>query len=535
MEFDFIVIGAGSSGCAVAGRLSENGKFSVLLLEAGGRDWSPWLHIPIGYGKAYYNKRLNWMYYTEPEDGLGGRQVYWPRGKVLGGSSAINAMIFIRGQAQDFEDWKALGNSGWGWDDVLPYFKRLENSDLGDAELRGKSGPVQVESKRGDVHPSCEAFFRAADELGVPRNSDFNGSDQTGSGIYQITTKGGRRMSAARAYLYGAKRRNLKIETHAHVQKIELTEKRATGVTYIKNGQSVTAQARREVILSAGAIGSPQILQLSGIGPGQVLHDVGVEVVHELPGVGRNLQDHLCIDHGYRARVPTLNNMLAPFWRRAALGARYILTRSGPLSLGINHAGAFLRSRTGLDTPNMQIFYSPLTYTKPVETDRPLMRPDQFAGFYLSAQPTRPTSRGYLQIRSADPAEAPAIHPGYLSTAFDQQEMLEATKLLRKFAATKSLSGMIEEEFEPGFAVQSEEELIDDIKARASTIFHPVSTCRMGPDRSIDVVDGTLKVHGIRGLRVADASIFPTMTSGNTNAPALMVGEKASDLILSEA
>lgn len=535
-EFDYIIVGAGSAGCTLANRLSESGKFSVLLLEAGGSDLNFWIWMPIGYGKTFYRKSVNWMYETEPDPGLNNRVSYWPRGKVMGGSSSINAMVFIRGQPEDFEDWKAMGNPGWGWDDVLPYFKKLETNDQGGDAFRGAGGPVHVATMDRDLHPLCKTFIAAGQEVQYPHNPDFNGVSQEGVGTYQNTAKDGMRMSAARAYIRPAKgRSNLRIETHAHARTIDFDGKRATGVTYSQRGKIKSATARREVILSAGAVNSPQLLQLSGIGPGALLKGLGITPRHAAEGVGQHLQDHLGLDFLYRSKVPTLNDQLHPWYGKFWHGMRYVLTRRGPLSLGVNQAGGFVRSRPGLRSPNMQLFFSPVSYTKAPPGKRPLMNPDPFSGFLLGAQPTRPTSRGHLAIRSADPFEPVAIHPNYLSTDYDLQEMLEAYRLLRQLAAAPSLAKIIETEIAPGSHLQSDDELIADCRARAGTVFHPVSSCRMGPDPAVDVVDARLRVYGVEGLRVADASIFPTLTSGNTNAPTIMVGEKAADLILEDA
>ena len=534
-EYDFIIVGAGSAGCVLANRLSADGRFSVLLLEAGGSDLNFWIWMPIGYGKTFYKPSVNWMYHTEPESALNGRVSYWPRGKVLGGSSSINAMVYIRGQARDFDEWKAMGNPGWGWEDVLPYFRKSETNDRGGDAFRGDSGPVHIATMDRDLHPLCHDFIAAGKELQFPHNPDFNGAGQEGVGTYQNTAKGGMRMSTARAYLRPARHRaNLRIETHALAERVLFEGRRAVGLRYRKNGQVVEAHARHEVIVSAGAVNSPQLLQLSGIGPGALLAAKGVEVVHALDGVGRNLQDHLGLDYLYRSRVPTLNNQLYPWYGKLWHGLRYVLTRRGPLSLGVNQAGGFVRSRPGLEHPNMQLFFSPVSYTKAPPGKRPLMNPDPFPGFLLGLQPTRPTSRGHLEIRSADPSEAPAIHPNYLATDIDIQEMLEGARLMRRFAEAPSLARLIEAELLPGPHVRSDDDLVADIRNRAGTVFHPVSTCRMGPDASRDVVDARLRVHGMGGLRVVDASIFPTLTSGNTNAPAIMVGEKGADMILED-
>jgi len=416
---------------------------------------------------------------------------------------------------------------------VLPYFKKSETNDRGADAYRGGNGPVHVSTMDRDLHPLCQDFIAAGQELQYPHNSDFNGASQEGVGTYQNTAKYGMRMSTARAYIRPVQQRmNLRVEKHALAMQITFDGKRATGVTYRQRRQVKTATARREVILSAGAINSPQLLQLSGIGPAALLRDKGIEVRHASEGVGQNLQDHLAVDFIYRSKVPTLNDQLYPWYGKLWHGMRYVLTRRGPLSLGVNQAGGFVRSRPGLRSPNMQLFFSPVSYTKAPPGQRPLMKPDPFSAFLISAQPTRPTSRGHLEIRSSDPFETVAIHPNYLSTDYDMQEILEASKLVRHLARAPSLANVIESEIAPGSHVQSDEDLMADCRARAGTVYHPVSTCRMGPDPAQDVVDARLQVYGIEGLRIADASIFPTLTSGNTNAPAIMVGEKAADLIM---
>lgn len=531
--YDYIIVGAGSAGCVLANRLSADGRHRVLLLEAGGSDLNPWIMMPIGYGKTFYNKSVNWMYQTEPDPALNDRRSYWPRGKVMGGSSAINAMVYIRGQAQDFEDWRALGNPGWGWADVLPYFRKMESNDRGADAYRGAEGPLHVQSTEAALHPLCAHFIEAGRQLGFPVNADFNGADQAGVGAYQITVKDGLRMSSARAYIRPIRHRaNLEIRRHALATRILWQGRRAVGIRYRNRGVEQEVGARREVILAAGAINTPQLLQLSGVGPGALLQRHGIAVQHDLAGVGRNLQDHICIDHLYRSRLPSLNEMLRPWHGKLRQGLRYLLTRGGPLALGVNQAGGFVASQPGLQRPDMQLFFSPLSYTKAPPGKRPLMSPDPFPGFLLSAQPTRPTSRGHLAIRSPDPERAPEIHPNYLATEKDRAEILAASQLLRRFAAAPALAAIIESEMAPGAEVQGEEALMADCRARAGTVFHPVGTCRMGPDPARDVVDAELRLYGVEGLRVADASIFPTLTSGNTNAPAIMVGEKAADLIL---
>ena len=535
-QCDYIIVGAGSAGCVLANRLSANGRHRVLLLEAGGSDRRFWLQVPIGYGMSFYNPRVNWMYRTEPEPALDDRQGYWPRGKVLGGSSAINAMVYMRGLPSDFEAWRDAGNPGWGWQDVLPYFRRAENFAGSADPRRGTGGPLHVSNVAAACHPLSEMFLRACQEIGVPRSPDLNGGTPEGVAHYQITTQGGRRMSAARAYLHPARgRTNLRVETGAHATRILMENGRAVGVEYRREGRLVTAHAAAEVILAAGSIGSPQLLQVSGIGPRALLERLGIAVLCDAPAVGRNLQDHLCIDHLHRARVPTLNDAFGSWPGKLRAGLTYLLSHGGPLAISVNQAGGYARSRADVAAPDLQLYFSPLSYTRAAPGTRALMRPDPFSGFLLSAQPCRPQSRGFLEIASADARDAPRIVPNSLAVEADRRTMLDASRFLRKLAAAPALGAVIAEELKPGPAIQSDEDLLADIRARASSVFHPVGTCRMGADPAACVVDATLRVHGVDGLRVIDAAIFPVLTSANTNAPAIMVGEKGADLVLDDA
>jgi choline dehydrogenase len=535
MDYDFIVIGAGSAGSVVASRLSEDGRHRVLLLEAGPSDRRLWVQIPIGYGKTFYDPRVNWMYRTEPIPGFGGRINYWPRGKLLGGSSSINAMVYIRGKAADFDEWEALGNPGWGWRDVLPYYKAIEDHMLGASEEHGAGGPLHVSEASDQAHPLCQAFFRAGAEVGLPFNRDLNGKSQEGVGYYHFTIRDGFRLSASRAFLWPAMRRaNLRVETMAQASRIIVEGRRAVAVEYTRGGVWTRARAQREIILSAGAVNSPQLLQLSGVGPGPLLKSLGIDVVRDRAAVGQYLQDHLCYDHVYRASHPTLNDELYPWWGKVAAALRYAAFRRGPLSLSVNQAGGFFRGGREQPRPNIQLYFSPLSYDRTPPVVRALTKPDPFSGFLMSVSPCRPTSRGHLQIRSADPREAPAIHPNYLSTNSDIAELLTGARFLRRLAGTQALSSVIAEELKPGPATATDEALIADIRARSYSVFHPVGTCRMGPDPATSVVDARLRVHGIGGLRVVDASIFPAVPSGNINAPCIMTGAKGADLILQE-
>lgn len=534
-RYDFIVVGAGSAGCVLADRLSANGRYRVLVLEAGGSDRRFWIQVPLGYGKTFYDPGVNWAYRTEPDPGLAGNADYWPRGKVLGGSSSINAMVYIRGAAEDYEEWAALGNPGWGWRDVLAAYRRLEHNEAGANEWRGQGGPLHVSDVSAAVHPLCDAFIAAGREAGLPFNPDFNGASQEGIGIYQITTKGGRRMSAARAFLHPAMgRTNLRVETEAQVTRILFEGRRAVGVEYQQMGRRRSAIAGREVILAAGAVNSPQILQLSGVGPAAHLRRHGVEVVHDMAGVGANLQDHVGLNYTYRAKVPTLNGVLRPWHGKLRVGLRYLVLGAGPLSLSLNQGGGFFRTRPGLARPNMQLYFQAISTLKPKQGERPLLTPDPFPGFSIGLSSCRPTSRGHVEIASPDPFAAPRIVANAYGTEADVREMLEAVKFIRRIASMPSMAPLIDAELLPGSDCTSDEALVDDFRRRSGTVYHPVSTCRMGPDPASSVVDPRLKVHGLGGLRVADASIFPTMITGNTNAPAIMVGWKGGDLVLED-
>jgi choline dehydrogenase len=535
-DADYVIIGAGSAGCVVAARLSENAQDRVVLLEAGGSDLNVWVRMPIGYGKAFYDSRLNWKLTTEPDPGTGNRASYWPRGKVVGGSSAINAMVFVRGQARDFDDWAALGNSGWAYRDVLPIFRRMEDNLAGANEWRGQGGPLTVTSIENVVHPLCAHFLAATSEAGLAPNSDFNGATQEGAGIYQVTTRRGMRCSAATAFLDPARRRpNLDIRLRANVTRILFDGRRAVGVEYSQEGQPRRIMARREVILCAGAVHSPQILQLSGIGDPEHLRGLGVDVVAASPEMGRNLQDHIGFDHLYESTQPTLNNILRPWWGKLSVGLRYMLTRSGPLSLSVNQGGGFFRTNPDRDRPNMQLYFSPVSYTRAPPGVRPLMSPDPFPGFLVGVSNCHPASRGWLGARSADPRDPPEIRPNYLAEEQDVAELLEGARFLRRLAATAPMRAIIRRELKPGPEIDSDADMIADIRARSGTVFHPCGTCAMGQDPRASVVDPRLRVHGVEGLRVIDASVFPRIPSGNLNAPTIMAGAKGAEMVLEDA
>ncbi len=532
-QFDYIIVGAGSAGCVLADKLTANGKFQVLVLEAGGSDRRFFISMPLGYGKLFYDPTVNWLYKTEPDRGLAGQQDMWPRGKVLGGSSSINAMVYIRGQREDFESWKAAGNLGWGWDDVLPAFKALEDNEEGADEYRGAGGPLFISANKNDRHALCGYFVQSALAANLQYNPDFNGETQEGVGYYQMTIKNGRRNSASRAFLRPAmKRKNLRVETHAHVTKILFDGLRAVGVEYVQKGVTKTARAAAEVILSGGAVNSPQILQLSGIGPAPLLKSLGLDVRLANANVGSNLQDHQGVNYTYRMKVPTLNDELRPWWGKFRVGLKYLLKQKGPLSLSINHGGGFFRTNPKLDRPNMQLYMQAFSTLMPKAGERPILTPDPFSGMSLGLSNCRPTSRGEVRISSTDPFAHPRIMANVFSTALDVEEMLEAVKFLRYIAAQKPLADFIAEELRPGPALQSDGELIADFRQRSGTVYHPSCTCRMGQDAKTSVVDSHLRVHGVQGLRVADASAMPSITSGNINAPTIMLAWKAADIIL---
>lgn len=526
---DYIIIGAGTAGCVLANRLSASGRRTVLLLEAGGSDRSFWIRVPVGYGRTFNDPRFNWMYETESDPGLNGVRSYWPRGKVLGGSGSINAMVYVRGQPKDYEDWGASGIRGWSWSDVRPVYEAMEqHSD-------GGPGMLRITDNSARVHHLCRSFIGACELQGLKFTPDFNGPQPEGVGIYATTTRNGFRESTASAYLKPASgRANLELRLRAAVRRIDLDGRRASGVSYFWQGAMHQAQAARSVIVCAGSVNSPQLLQLSGIGDPGLLSQYGIKTQHALPAVGQNLQDHLAVNYVYRSRVPTLNNELYPWWGKLRAGIRYLLTRGGPLSMSVNQAGGFIRSSPDRAAPDFQLYFNPASYMTTRTRHRRLLNPDAFPGFIMSFQTCRPTSRGHLAIRSADADVAPAIYPNYLSTAEDLRDVLIGGKLLRRLASSAPLATVIEQELQPGPQAQSDEALIQDFRERAGSVFHPVGTCMMGTSATHSVVDGRLRVHGLAGLRIVDASIFPNVTSGNTNGPVAMVAERAATIILAD-
>ncbi|MHC1547129.1 GMC family oxidoreductase [Phyllobacterium sp. K27] len=532
--YDFIIVGSGSAGSVVANKLSENGRYSVLVLEAGGSDRRFFITMPLGYGKTFYDKSVNWMYRAEPDAGLAGNTDYWPRGKVLGGSSSINAMVYVRGAPEDFDEWRDAGNPGWGYADLAPIFRSLEHHD-GPATSLGKGGPLHVTDCSKLFHPLANGMIAAAQEAGLSYNPDFNGATQEGVGPFQLTIKGGRRMSAAKAFLRPAMRRpNVTVLTDAMATQIVFEGKRAIGIEFTRKGKTEIARAGHEVILSGGSVNTPQLLELSGIGDGERLNGLGLDVVHHNPQVGENLTDHLGINYTYRANMASLNQILRPWWGKALAGMEYLLLRTGPLSISMNQGGGFFRTDPSRARANMQLYFQAFSTLVPKNGERPILTPDPWPGFSIGLSNCRPTSKGSIHIRSNHAHEAPRIVANAFSTEHDVLEMLDAVKFLRKIAATPTMSKLIEEELLPGPDCNSDDALIEDFRKRSGTVYHPVSTCRMGPDPSRSVVDSHLKVHGVSGLRVIDCSIFPNIISGNTNAAAMMVGAKGAQLILQD-
>jgi choline dehydrogenase len=528
--YDYIVIGAGSAGCVMASRLSENPDHSVLLLEAGSRDTNPWIHVPIGYFKTMHNPKTDWCYMTEPDPGLNGRRLQWPRGKVLGGSSSLNGLLYIRGQKEDYDDWAALGNEGWSYKDVLPYFIKSEDQERGADDFHGVGGPLSVSNIRVK-REICDKFIDAAQQVGIPRNDDCNGETQEGVGYFQLTIKRtGTRCSTAVGFLRPAlKRGNLHAVTNALVHRIEFDGNRVVGVTLSIKGQMHSIRCRREVVLSAGAINSPQTLMLSGVGDREELARHNIPLVKHLPGVGRNLQDHLQIRTIYKVNKPiTLNDEVNNPLRKVMMGLEYAMFRTGPLTMAASQVYIFTKTPQSPKRPDIQYHLQPLSADKPADGTH------RFSAFTASVCQLRPTSTGHIALKSANPAQYPAIHPNYLATEEDQRTAIESIKITRQIVNAPALAPLIQEEHEPGVQHQSDEQLLEYARNRATTIYHPTGTCKMGHDE-MAVVDARLRVQGIEGLRVVDASIMPIIVSGNTNAPTIMIAEKAADMMKEDA
>ena len=528
--YDYIVIGAGSAGCVMASRLSENLTDRVLLLEAGNRDSNPWIHVPIGYFKTMHNPKTDWCYMTEPDPGINGRQLQWPRGKVLGGSSSLNGLLYVRGQKEDYDDWAALGNQGWSYDEVLPYFKKSEDQERGANKYHGVGGPLSVSNIR-IRREICDRFIDAAEQIGIPRNDDSNGETQEGVGYFQLTiNRNGTRCSTAVGFLRPAlKRVNLEAMTNALVHRIEFENGRAVGVTVSIKGQQQFIRCNKEVVLSAGAINSPQILMLSGVGDKEELAQHNIPVVHHSPGVGKNLQDHLQIRTIYKVNKPiTLNDEVNNPIRKMMMGIEYALFRTGPLTMAASQVCIFTKTDQSMTRPDIQYHLQPLSADKPADGTH------RFSAFTASVCQLRPTSTGHIALKSSNPTDYPAIHPNYLATEEDQKTAIESIKVTRRIVGAPALAPLIKEEHEPGVQHQTDAELLEYARNRATTIYHPTGTCKMGQD-AMAVVDERLRVHGIEGVRVVDASIMPIIVSGNTNAPTIMIAEKASDMIKEDA
>jgi choline dehydrogenase len=503
----------------------------VLVLEAGGTDRRFWIKTPIGYGRTFADAAVNWKYQTAANPGLNGRSIYWPRGRVLGGSSSINALVYCRGMPADFDDWRRMGNIGWGWDDVRPYFERSERR-VDPAGRASSAGPLDVKDVSPLLHPMRQNWADAGRELGLAWTDDFNGPNPVGLGCYQVTIRNGLRRSAADAFLRPAlRRRNVRLETGAWVSSIRFDQRRAVGVDYVRGDASCAAAATREVILCGGAVNSPQLLQLSGIGPAAVLRAAGITPLLDNAAVGGNLQDHLAVVYSFKATQPTLNDELHSTTGKLIAGLRYLLARRGPLSLSVNQFGGFARADPQGERPDVQLYCNPVTYGAGDAT-RTRIEVDAFSGFYLCFQPTRPTSVGRIDIAGPDFRHAPTIAPNYLSTSKDVADVEHGGRLLQAIARTRAMKSLILSPLTPDLDALGAADLVADFRARASTVYHPVGTCRMGGAVGDSVVDASLRVHGTERLRVVDASVFPTVTSANTNAPTIMVAQKAADLIL---
>ncbi|WP_417248666.1 GMC family oxidoreductase [Celeribacter sp.] len=526
--YDYVVVGAGSAGCVVAARLSEDPNTRVLLVEAGRKDNDFWLKIPVGYGRTIARSDVNWMFETEENEALGGRKVYWPRGKVLGGSSSINGLIYIRGQAEDYDLWRQEGNSGWGYDDVLPYFRKAEDQENGADEFHGTGGPLSV-TNLTERNPLCDAFIGSAEANGIPRNDDFNGEQQEGAGYFQATVRKGRRASASVSYLEPNKRRpNLTVLTGVEAEKVLFEGRRAIGLKAHRDGKPVEYRARREVILSAGSVKSPQLLMLSGIGDGEILNSFGIDVVHDNAAVGQNLQDHYGGQITWKCNQPiTMNDIMLSPTKKVMNGIRWILTGKGPFSVPAGQASLFARVLSQSETPDVQFLFQ--TFSGGYYEDGLF----KFSGFANFICPVRPRSRGHLTLKSGHFRDAPAIHPNYFSDPMDRKIAVEGLKLARRIAGKGPLKNFVIDEHLPGSEIATDEQIEEYLVQNGGCVSHQVGTCRMGQDTA-SVVDEQLRVRGVEGLRVVDASIMPRLISGNTNAPTIMIGEKAADMIKAE-
>ena len=533
-DFDYIIVGAGSSGATLACRLAAEPRVRVLLLEAGPADTSLKIKVPLGYGALFYDEKFTWKYETESEPELNGRKIYWPRGKVLGGSSAINAMVYVRGHLNDYEQWAKVA-PGWGWADVFPYFQKMETWGGRNSTIRGTKGPVNVSNMENAIHPLTQKYLEAGQQLGFTHNTDYNGTEMEGVSVYQTTTFKGLRVSSATAYLSNGKRPpNVKVMTKAYVTEILFEGQRAVGVSYQKGSSRFTAFAKGEVILSGGALNSPQLLMLSGLGPAQELKSHGLRVHQDMPDVGAHLQDHFGVDFTLAINRPSLNQKLRPYLGKLWAGLEYLCLRSGPLAMSLNQGGGFVKSDHRQQVPDLQLYFSPLSYSTAPQGKRPLMSPDPYPAVRLGFNPTKPTSTGKVSLQSADPYDQPKFLGNYITTHEDKKVMLAGMHLMRRFLQTDALQAIVSEELNPGAQVQNDADLLNFARKEGGTVFHQCGTCRMGKDASCSVVDQRLKVHGIERLRIVDASIFPRIPTGNTNAPAIMVGEKAADIILDD-
>ena len=533
-QFDLIIIGAGSAGCVLAGRLSKLRDKRILILEAGGLDRSPWLHLPIGYGKTFYHREVNWQYETVAETTLNKRSGYWPRGKVVGGSGAINAMIYARGLPKDFADWVGEGAYGWDWDRVTSCYERMETKISASGEKTG-AGPITVQDVSDQVHPVSSHFFRAAIELGYLERKDYNQSPFVGPSTYQINTYDGLRNASSRAFLRPAlKCKNVTLRTHAHVDRGIFQNKRAISVSYTWKGTEHVAKASMEIILSAGSIASPTILERSGIGDSKTLKQHGITTYINNPNVGAHLQDHLGINYYFKANKPTLNDELNSWLGRIRAATQYVLSRRGPLALSVNQCGGYFCSDPRLSHPDQQLYFNPVTYTTTPSGTRNIIKTDPFSGFILGFSPTRPSSRGYIHISSRNPSAKPIINPNSLGTNEDIESVISGAKLCQAFVRTNGLKSLIDRPFVSDLDSMSDMQMLEDFRQRSGTVFHPVGTCRMGRSAENAVVNNKLCLFGIDGLRIVDASVFPNITSANTNAPTMVLAWRAAELIIED-